>query len=76
MLMKKIVVSRLDNIGDVVMTTPILYQLKKRFPEAKLICVVRTIAAPAVVRLPFIDEVIALPDKKTLGEQINLIKKM
>ena len=76
MVMKKIVVSRLDNIGDVVMTTPILNQLKRKFPEAKLIYIVRTIAAPAVDRLPFIDEVIALPDKKTLGEQINLIIKM
>lgn len=76
MVMKKIVVSRLDNIGDVVMTTPILYQLKKRFPEAKLICVVRTIAAPAVDRLPFIDEVIALRDKKTLSEQIDLIREI
>ncbi|MGE4589805.1 MAG: glycosyltransferase family 9 protein [Acidaminococcaceae bacterium] len=74
--MKKIVVSRLDNIGDVVMTTPLLYQLKKMFPEAKLIFVVRTVAAPAVDRLPFIDEVIALPDKKTIGEQINVIKKI
>ncbi len=61
--MKKIVISRLDNIGDVVMTTPILYQLKKKYPEAKLIYIVRTVAAPAVDRLPFIDEVISLPYK-------------
>ena len=74
--MNKIIVSRLDNIGDVVMTTPILYQLKKMYPKAKLICVVRTVATPVVDRLPFIDEVIALHDKKTISEQINLIKKM
>jgi ADP-heptose:LPS heptosyltransferase len=46
--MKKIVISRLDNIGDVVMTTPILYQLKKKYSEAKLIYIVRTVAAPAL----------------------------
>lgn len=74
--MQKIVVTRLDNIGDVVMTTPILYQFKKMYPQAKLIFVVRTVAAPAVDRLPFIDEVIALPDKKTIDEQIHLIKKI
>lgn len=74
--MKKIVVSRLDNIGDVVMATPILYQLKKMHPEAKLIYVVRTVAVQAIDRLPFIDEVIALADKKTIGEQINLIKRI
>ncbi len=74
--MNKIIVSRLDNIGDVVMTTPILYQLKKMYPKAKLIYVVRTVAAPSVDRLPFIDEVIALHDKKTMSEQINLIKKI
>lgn len=74
--MKKIVISRLDNIGDVVMTTPILYQLKKKYPEAKLIYIVRTVAAPAVDRLPFIDEVISLPDKKTLIKQIDVIRKM
>ena len=74
--MNKIIISRLDNIGDVVMTTPILYQLKRKFPEAKLIFIVRTIASPAVDRLPFIDKVIALPDKKTVGAQISLIKEM
>lgn len=76
MVMKKIVVSRLDNIGDVVMTTPILYKLKKLYPEAKIIFVVRTIAAPAVSRLPFIDELIVFSDKKAFGEQIALIKKI
>ena len=71
---KKIVVSRLQNIGDVVMTTPILYRLKQLFPETELDFVTRPVAEAVVARLPFIDKVVILPDEHPLAAQIAVWK--
>lgn len=74
--MNKIVISRLDNIGDVVMTTPILYELKKKYPKSKVMLVIRPLAAQAVEGLPFIDEVIVFSKKNSIRQQIDIIRKI
>ena len=74
--MKHIVVSRLDNLGDVVMTTPILYGLKRLYPEAKLSFIVHENLTAAVDRVPFIDEIIPFPKERTFANQYNIYKKI
>lgn len=74
--MDKIVISRLDNIGDVVMTTPIIYGLKKKYPTSRLILVVKPLAAKAVEGLPFIDEVIVFSKKNSISQQIDIIRRI
>ena len=54
---KKIFVSKQAGIGDVIVTTPVLKALKKRFPQSHLTLMVLPNAVELVSGLPFIDEV-------------------
>jgi heptosyltransferase-2 len=67
--LNKIVVTRLQNLGDIIMTTPILYRLKQMYPQAELIFITRPQAVAAARRLPFINQVLEFPDEKPLSAQ-------
>lgn len=60
----KIFVSKQAGIGDVVLTTPLLAALKKRYPTSKITLMVFPNALQAVDQLPFIDEVFCYDKKK------------
>jgi predicted lipopolysaccharide heptosyltransferase III len=47
-------------IGDVVLTTPIVRALRRRFPDARLCYLVETVAAPVIAANPHVDDVITL----------------
>jgi len=54
---KKILVIRLDHIGDVLMTTPFIRSLKKHFPCATITMVVKKLTFDTVIHNPYIDEI-------------------
>lgn len=58
---RRLLVMRLDNIGDVVMTGPALRALKGALPGARLTLLASPAGARAVPLLPWVDEVIAWP---------------
>jgi len=53
----RILVMRLDNIGDVIMLGPALRALRRRFPQAELVLMVSRAGAQAAPLLPWIDDV-------------------
>lgn len=55
-----ILISRTDNIGDVVLTLPLAGYLKSLFPGARIDFLCRAYAAPVVRHCRFVDQVIAL----------------
>ena len=55
--MKKIFVVKQGGIGDVIIATPILAELKKLYPDSYLTLMVFPNAVDLVAGLPFIDEV-------------------
>lgn len=55
---KNLLVMRLDNIGDVVMTAPVLRALKEALPGVRLTLMVSPAGANAVPLLPWVDDVI------------------
>jgi len=55
---RRILVMRLDNIGDVIMMGPALRALRRRFPEAELVLMASPAGAQAAPLLPWIDDVI------------------
>lgn len=55
---RRILIIRLDNIGDVILTTPLFGALRRRFPEAHIAVLVRPHCAELIERCPHIDEVI------------------
>ncbi|WP_197050795.1 glycosyltransferase family 9 protein [Deinococcus sp. YIM 77859] len=56
--LKNLLVMRLDNIGDVVMTAPVLRALKEALPGVRLTLMVSPAGANAVPLLPWVDDVI------------------
>jgi len=61
---RKVLVIRNDNIGDVLCTTPALTALRRRFPTAHLAILVASYAREAVAGNPDVDEVLAYTKHK------------
>jgi len=53
----RVLVVRLDEIGDVVMTTPFLRELRRRLPDAWITLVVKPAAYNLVELCPYVHEV-------------------
>ena len=78
--MRSILVSVLVNLGDVIMMTAALDLLKKNYPDAKLVVLVRPESVDVVANNPVVDEVIVYPYRsgsffKGLGEVVGRVKK-
>jgi lipopolysaccharide heptosyltransferase II len=55
---KSILLIRLDHLGDVLLTTPAIKSLKKRFPDARITMLVREWSFEVVKNTPHIDKII------------------
>jgi heptosyltransferase III len=53
----KILVVRRDNIGDLVLTTPVFAALRERFPEARIDAFVNSYNAPVLAGHPHVDRI-------------------
>lgn len=53
---KKIIVSRTDNLGDVILTLPLITQIKKNFPNAAITFLVKKYVYDLIKEYPGIDE--------------------
>jgi lipopolysaccharide heptosyltransferase II len=58
---EKILVIRLDEIGDFVLTTPFLRALRSHFGRARITVLVKRMVAELARACPYVDEVIELP---------------
>jgi len=78
--MSKILFIRRDNIGDLVCTTPSIFAIREKYPEAKIGILVNTYNADAVNNNPDIDEVYIYekakhaPDKSKFSVWLNNLK--
>ena len=52
---RKILIIRLDRIGDMVMTTPIFRALKEKWPDAQITVLTNPVNQNIVINNPFID---------------------
>lgn len=73
MEIKKIIISRTDKIGDLVLSIPSFYMLRKMYPKAELIVLVRKYNYEIVENLPYVDRVLKIDDYRQ-DELINKIK--
>lgn len=76
-MIKKILLSRVDNLGDVVLTLPLAGCLKKLYPEAKIYFLGKNYTAPIASLSHDIDEIIKWDEleNSTDSEIIEQIKK-
>jgi len=78
--MKKILFLRLGGIGDVLMTTPLIRQIRQKFPDAKIDYIVGKQSSCALKGNKNIDEIIEIDEKiflsKNFFKWLGLIKKI
>jgi ADP-heptose:LPS heptosyltransferase len=55
---RSVLVTRLDSIGDVVLTTPLLRELRRHYPSAWITLVVKPLTFNLVERCPYVNEVV------------------
>lgn len=74
---QKIVISRTDSIGDVVLTLPLAGILKERFPATKIIFFGNTYTRPIIACCEYVDEIWewATVEKMDFDEQVSWLKK-
>lgn len=61
---KKIIVSRTDNLGDVILTLPLITQIKKNFPKASITFLIKKYVHDLIKNYPGIDEFAFIDDMK------------
>lgn len=71
---KKILVIRLDHIGDVLMTTPFIKSLKKNFPNASTTVVIKDQTFDIVRHNPYIDKIKVYNAWWTIGKNERVMK--
>jgi len=77
--MKKILVTRTDRIGDVVLSTPVFISLKNSFPSISISVLVREYTKDIVTDNPNVDEVIIYDpegEHKTISGLLKLAKEI
>lgn len=60
----RIILSRPDRIGDVIITTSCLPSVRRTFPDAEILFLVREVMRPLVEGLPYVDGVISYPTEE------------
>jgi lipopolysaccharide heptosyltransferase II len=72
---ENILVIKMLGIGDVVWTTPLLNNLRRGFPRAKISFLCRSFCAPVLANNPDLEEVISF-DPGSLLSQLNFIRDL
>jgi len=81
---RKILLVRLDHLGDILMTTPAIRALRKSLPKAEIHLLVREDTLPAVELNPYLDRIITFNapwtatggNKATIKETLSLIGRL
>lgn len=60
----RIIISRTDKIGDLILSIPSFYMVRKMFPESHIVVLVRKYNAPIVKNLSFINETWIIDEDK------------
>jgi heptosyltransferase-2 len=68
---KKILVIKLDRIGDMVMTTPIFRALKEKWPEANISVLANTVNSSVIINNPFIDNIFVYDKRGCHKERVK-----
>ncbi|MFM7022391.1 MAG: glycosyltransferase family 9 protein [Flavobacteriales bacterium] len=77
MEIKKIIISRTDSIGDVMLTLPMVGYLRKQFPRATIVFLGRAYTIPVLKCCLHIDDVIDFDELQSMDrdQQVEEIKK-
>ena len=77
-LPNKIIISRTDSIGDVLLTIPLCFWIKNNFPKTKIAFLCKNYTIPVLNQVSVIDEILPIDglfDQSTF-DQISFLKKI
>lgn len=72
---KRILISRPDRIGDVVLSTPMPREIKLEYPDSYLVMLVRKYTADIFKNNPFVDDLILIDDEKSYYKKLFEIRQ-
>jgi len=72
--LRRILVTRTDGLGDVIVTLPIAVALKRRLPDVEVAFLVRPYTAPIVRRVAEIDQVLTISEMRRGLHMMRLYK--
>ncbi|MCM8780671.1 MAG: lipopolysaccharide heptosyltransferase II [Candidatus Omnitrophica bacterium] len=75
-MFNKILFITLSNIGDAILTLPVLDTLKQNFPEAKIIVMTGPRPKDIFLNNPYVDRVIIYNKQERLREKISLFRQL
>ncbi len=73
---RRIIISRTDRIGDVVLSLPVFASLKECFPQTRLTALVRAYTADAASSFPSVDDVAIYEDSESLLTTARKLKEI
>lgn len=73
--MLKILVVRFSSLGDVILTTPVVHNLKNQLPDSKIFFAVKKKYAGVLEQDPNIDQIIALDENESFFSFIKRVRK-
>lgn len=73
---KKILISRTDNIGDVILTLPMAGAIKQKYPNSKIIFLGKKYTKPIIDTCTNIDEFYDWDELKNSNNKVQLFKNM
>lgn len=73
---ERIIVIQLRQLGDILLTTPVLRAIKKERPKARLTFLSHAMGRLILDQCPFLDEHFTYTDQATLGEQLKLARTL
>ncbi|MGB9664623.1 MAG: glycosyltransferase family 9 protein [Ignavibacteria bacterium] len=72
---KRFLICRIDRIGDVVLSTPLPREIKKKYPESFVAVLVRNYTKDIYINNPYVDEILIYNEEKSLKAFLeNLMK--
>src|SRR4051812_39188433 len=73
---QSILIIRLSSLGDIILTTPLMMELRKKYPDARIDFLVRKEYAGIVQQFPCISNLIILDTSKGKGEIQRINKEL
>lgn len=75
-MIRRIVVSRLRRLGDVILTTPVLDALGDAFPDASLEYLTEEAYAPVLERHPRVDRILTIPTGAGVRDTLRTVRAL
>jgi heptosyltransferase-3 len=74
--MVRVLVIQLRRLGDILMTTPLLRQLRRRLPDARIEVLCETAGRQLLEHNPHLDEILTLPARATSVDLAEVLRRL